>query len=283
MSTVASDVLASPTERISGRRFDPAALAAFFTLTLRQDMRGRRLLILSLLFILPSVMAFLLRFALHPPAPADLEFAFVFNLIPHALVPLVALLYASGMIQDEVEEQTLTYLLMRPLPRRSLYITRLAATWLLTAVLTGVFTTVALTVIWWHRPELWSDVLPVRAAKIAGLLALSQLAYCSLFGMVGMFTRRSLFVGLGYIVAFEGLLANVPMLARQLTVMYYFRVLVLRWISAAKAEKWGIDLDKAESADTCVKVLLIASVVLALSGAWMMGRREFRMKTPEGC
>ena len=45
-----------------------------------------------------------------------------FNLIPHALAPLAALFYAAGIIQDEVEEQTLTYLLLRPLPRWALYL-----------------------------------------------------------------------------------------------------------------------------------------------------------------
>jgi ABC-type transport system involved in multi-copper enzyme maturation permease subunit len=263
-------------------RYDPAALAALFTLTLRQHLHGRRLLILSLLFLLPSVLAAVVRLAPHPPAPEELEFAFIFNFIPHALVPLVALLYAAGMIQDEVEEQTLTYLFMRPLPRRALYITRLLATWLMTAVVTGVFTTLAFAVIWWGHSELWGDVLPTRAAKTAGLLALAQLGYCSLFGALGLFTRRSLFTGLAYIVAFEGLLANIPMVVRQLTVMYYFRVLAARWLAPAHSDVWSLELDTAPSNAVCLRILLIASAILTVVGAQMMARQEFRMKTPDG-
>ena len=60
----------------------------------------------------PSVVNLASRF---PPAAENLQFALIFNLIPHALAPLAALLYATGIIQDEVEEQTLTYLLLRPL------------------------------------------------------------------------------------------------------------------------------------------------------------------------
>jgi ABC-2 type transport system permease protein len=263
-------------------RYDPAALGALLNLTFRQHLRGRRLLILSLLFLLPSLLAGVVRLAPHAPEPEDLEFAFVFNFIPHALVPLVALLYAAGMIQDEVEEQTLTYLLMRPLPRRALYVTRLLATWLTTAVLTGVFTTLAYVVIWWGHSELWGDVLPAKAAKTAGLLALAQLGYCSLFGAIGLFTRRSLFTGLAYIVAFEGLLANIPMVVRQLTVMYYFRVLAARWLAPAHSDVWSLELDAAPSNAACLRILLIGSAVLAVIGAQMMARQEFRMKTPEG-
>ena len=42
---------------VLSRRPDLRALAALFVLTLRQHFRGRRLLVLSLLFALPGVLA----------------------------------------------------------------------------------------------------------------------------------------------------------------------------------------------------------------------------------
>ncbi len=124
------------------------ALVTLFVLTLRQHIRGRRLLVLSLLFALPGVLAAVVNLASRvPPAADDLQFALVFNLIPHALVPLAALLYAAGIIQDEVEEQTLTYLLLRPLPRWAIYLVKLLATLLVISVLTAVFTAATFAVI----------------------------------------------------------------------------------------------------------------------------------------
>jgi ABC-2 type transport system permease protein len=265
-----------------GRGFDPVALAALAGLTLRQHLRGRRLLILSLLFLLPSVLAAVVRLAPYPPEPGHLEFAFVFNLIPHALAPLAALLYAAGIIQDEVEEQTLTYLLLRPLPRWALYATRLAVTWLVTAALTAVFTALAYLVIYWNAAGLWGDVFPGRAAKAAALLALAQAGYCALFGALGLLTRRALIAGLAYIVAFEGLLANFEFVGRRLTVMYYFRVLAARWLDPPDSKVWSLDLATAPAAGACVRTLLAASAAFVLLGVLMMRRREFRMKTPEG-
>src|SRR5690348_4627308 len=90
---------------------DLRALAALFGLTLRQHARGRRLLILIVLFALPSAVAILARVTNEQASTEKLSFGLLFTLLPHALAPLAALLYASGMIQDEVEEQTLTYLL----------------------------------------------------------------------------------------------------------------------------------------------------------------------------
>jgi ABC-2 type transport system permease protein len=266
----------------AGRGLDLTALGALFGLSLRQSLRGRRLLVLSLLFLLPSALAVVVRFAPRPPPASLLEFAFVFNLIPHALATLTALLYAAGMIQDEVEEQTLTYLLLRPLPRWALYLTKLAVTWLVTSALTAVFTTLAFAVIYWGTPELWGEVLPTRAAKVAALLALSQAGYCSLFGVLSLLTRRSLIAGLAYIIAFEGLLANIDLVVRKLTVMYYFRVLSIRWLAPADSKEWSIRLDEAPTDLGCVLTVLTATAVFALLGAVLMMRQEFRMKTPEG-
>jgi hypothetical protein len=97
-----------------------------------------------------------------------------------------------------------------------------------------------------------------------------------------LFTRRSLIAGIGYILAFEGLLANFETMARRLTVMYYFRVLTLRWLDTPHGREWSIDLATAPSAQDCVVTLVGASAVFMLIGAVMMMQREFRMKTPEG-
>jgi ABC-2 type transport system permease protein len=265
-------------EAPAGRGFEVSALGALFVLTLRQNLRGRRILILALLFLLPSVLAILVRLAPHTPRPGELAFVFVFNLIPSALATLTALLFAAGVIQDEVEEQTLTYLLLRPLPRWALYVVKLLVAWLVTSVLSGAFTALTLAVIYWETPQVW----PTQAAKLAALLALAQAGYCSLFGLVGLLTRRSLIVGLGYIIAIEGLLANIEFVLRRLTVMYYFRVLSIRWLELPESREWSIDLKVAPSASDCVLTVLVASAVFVLLGAMLMMRREFRMKTPEG-
>ena len=264
------------------RGFEASALAELFVLTLRQHLRGRRLLVLSLLFLLPSVLTIVIYLTAPRAQPEELEFGFIFNFIPHALATLTALLYAAGMIQDEVEEQTLTYLLLRPLPRWALYLTKFAATVLVTSALTAAFTTLTYAVIYWNTTELWGEVLPRRAMQTAALMTLAQVGYCALFGALGLMTRRALLGGLAYIVAFEGLLANFDSVVRTLTVMYYFRVLTVRWLEPPAFRSWSLNLDLVPSTTQCVLTVLVASAVFVLLGAAMMQRREFRMKTPEG-
>jgi ABC-2 type transport system permease protein len=240
-------------------------------------------LVLSLLFALPGVLAAAVGLGSRVPPPAEsLEFALLLNLVPHALAPLAALVYAAGVIQDDVEDQTLTYLLLRPLPRRALYLVKLLATLLLTSLLAAVFTAATLAVIALVANEPATAELVGRALKTAGLLSLAQVSYCGLFGLLGLLTRRSLIVGVAYIVLLEGLLASLDTVVRRLTVMYYFRVLVLRCLNPASGREWSLDLATAPQSWTCVLTLLGAGVLLATTTAFFFARCEFRMKTPAG-
>src|SRR5215831_10745779 len=106
MKPVQPDALEMPGTRVAGDTSAWSALAALFVLSLRQHLRGRRLIILSLLFLLLTV---IVKLAAHSPPQgwqSHLEFVLVLNLIPSALATLTALLYAAGIVQDEVEEQT---------------------------------------------------------------------------------------------------------------------------------------------------------------------------------
>jgi ABC-2 type transport system permease protein len=262
----------------------PGALATLFVLTLRQHLRGRRLLVLALLFALPSALAAIVNLLSHFPPPAtEVQFVFVLNFIPHALAPLAALLYATGIIQDEVEEQTLTYLLVRPLPRWAIYVVKLLATLLVISALTAAFTTITVAVIALTRGNPITAELMRQAMMTSVVLALAQFGYCGLFGLLGLITRRSLFIGVFYIFLFEGLLASFDTVLRRMTIMFYFRVLVLRWLNPENgARAWAINLTTAPDAQNCVWTLLSIGMVLTALAATFFAMKEFRMKTPEG-
>jgi ABC-2 type transport system permease protein len=216
-----------------------------------------------------------------------LEFTLVFGLIPHALAPLTALLYAAGMIQDEVEGQTLTYLLLRPLPKWTVYLTKWLVTLLLCVCLIGGFAFALYLAIYWGTPGLWGEIVPGRALKTVAALALAQLGYSSLFGCLGLLTRRSLIVGVVYIVLLEGVIANVPFVGRALTVVYYIRVLVLRWLYLPDLlqqqwlRAWQLDLAKAPDALNCIAMVAVASIAITIFSALWFSRAEFAVKTPE--
>src|SRR5207302_81650 len=82
----------------------------------------------------------------------------------------------------------------------ALFVTKFAATVLVTSALVGLFTGLTLVVIHWNSPDLWSEVLPERVPKTAALMALAQVGYCAFFGTLSLLTRRSVLGGLAYIL-----------------------------------------------------------------------------------
>lgn len=264
-----------------------AALAALFALTVRQHTHGRRLLVVGVLYLLPCALALLLRNLGSPAAADELEFALILNLLPHGLAPLTALLYAAGIVADEVEEQTLTYLLLRSVPRWQLYLTKFAATLCVSAGLVAAGTLAMYLAIYAGSAE-FADALP-RAATGAGVMALAQVGYCALFGFLGLYTRRALVAGIAYIIAVEGVMANQDFAGRAVAVVYYVRTLALRWLDFPPTQlrehqrDWGMsDLAKLPTAGEGVGVLLGLGLVVAVLSAFWFARSEFRVKTPGG-
>jgi ABC-2 type transport system permease protein len=277
----------SPTNTRSAPVWEPqargctfAALPSLLWLCLRQQAAGKRLWVLAVLFSLPGVIAIIVRTMHSTDTPAENENALILSLLANALVPFAALWFASAMIQDEIEEQTLTYLLVRPLPRWVIYLSKLAATIAVTAVLSAVFSFMTYLAVY-AALEPAQPEIPGRVLKIAALLALAVYAYASIFGALSLIMRRSLAVGLVYLVLFEGIVANVDFIARKLTVMYYFKVLVERWVLNSAVKDWSMPLADLPSAGNSVLVLVLIGVGFTLLGAILFSVREFRMKTPE--
>jgi ABC-2 type transport system permease protein len=272
-----------------------AGLWTLYVLTLRQHMHGKRWMIMALLFLLPAVLALVVRMTAREALPIQIEFVFVFMLLPQAILPLVSLVYASGIIQDEQEDQTITYLLIRPIPKWALYAVKLLATVTTTVVLTAAFTALAYAVIYYGTDAGVQTVL-ARATKAIAVHSLAVTAYCAIFGLMSLFAKRFLIAGILYIIAVEGFFANFPFGIRLLTVIYYARLIAYRMMPFVftqfgqtvnmASDAWQLDAEKNPTlaghptTDTCLMVLLGASLAFTVIAAVICSRREFHVKTP---
>jgi ABC-2 type transport system permease protein len=277
----AEEFTAAPRPIRLPRGVAPSALLTVVRITIARQNRGIRLVVLAVLYALPIVFAALIRRYQVPYRPDPAESGLLFGMIFPALVPLSALLLASGMVQDDVEEQTMTYLLIRPIPRWAIYLAKLLGTIASSWLRAAVFALGTLVVIYWGDERLVGTVLRERAVIVAALLALALSAYSAIFGALSLWVRRALLFGAIYIVAFEGIFGNIDFVVREGTVIYHIRVLAVRWLGINGAE-WSIDPATAASASTSLIVLLGIAAAFAAIGAITFAAREFRVKTPEG-
>ncbi len=266
---------------VLSRGVSPSALFTLFRMSVARLIRGRRSLVLILLFSLPLLTVVIAQMYAPRYDAADAARNVIFLFIPQTLLPLTALIFAAGMIQDEIEEQTLTYLLIRPIPRWLIYVTKLAATVVVTAVFTTVFTTLTYAVCYASDPRLKTEILPWVPLRASAVMIAALTAYVTVFALISVFTRRAVVVGIAYIVAFEGAVANIEFMIRQYTIIYQFRLISLRWLDIQISE-WNLNPATAPALSDGVLNLALTIVVCMTIGAIAFSRREFRVKTPEG-
>lgn len=135
----------------------------------------------------------------------------LFNDLTLALVlPVLALLVASSLLREEIQNQTIVYLYLKPLARASLVLAPVAASSLVLLLL------MALNLI---SVSLVFQESRVMIFLMVGVVAV--LAYGTFFTALGLWMRRAVLWGLGYLLLWEGALGNLSRPASFLSVRKY--------------------------------------------------------------
>jgi ABC-2 type transport system permease protein len=174
-------------------------VTAILGLTARQLAGSRRVWLVLALVALPVLAGVLFRVVDSTTTSAEFADGITASLIASGILPLVMLLFATSAFGSELGDRTLSYLVLKPLPRW-----RIAAPKLLAPVLVG------------GLPVALSGALAVaiiengdaRAATATGVgLLLGALAYAAIFTWAGLATRHALIFGLVYVFIWEAVLA----------------------------------------------------------------------------
>ncbi len=184
------------------------------------------------------------------------------------LLPLVGLFFAGGVVKDEQREGTLTYLLVRPLPRWLIPATKFSSGFLVSAgaVVAGLVVTFLLIFGYADAP------ISFLTAPLA-LSLLSLLVYGALFTLVGVLVDRPYVVGAAVVLGWEAIVGNFVPWVQNATVAYHLRNLVDAW--------WVADdlvfksLPAFEDAWRPAAVLLGAAVAFLVLASVAMHRKEF--------
>ena len=181
----------------------------------RQLAGVRRLLIVSLLALLPVALALVIRlFAPSDEADAG-EFVtgIVDTLLVAGILPLVTMVLATTSFGNEIEDKTLSYIMLKPVARWKIALPKMIAPILVTGpivVISGVVATFI---------GLDSGIetpLAVGAALIVGVVA-----YSAVFTWAGLITSRALSFAIVYVFLWEGVVSTFISGARYLSVRGY--------------------------------------------------------------
>lgn len=230
-------------------------MLTLFRFSLRQLTQRRGALSFWLLFaLLPALLAWLgLALAGDGAQPLEMSLRF-FNVALTLILPALALLVISSLWREEIQNQTIVYLYLKPLARTSLILSPFAAGAALLILL------MALNVI--SAAAVFQDgrVIIFMAVGVAAVLA-----YGAFFTALSLFVSRTVLWGFGYLLLWEGFLVNLSRPASFLSIKKYLLSLEQTLLGNFSEIPLGTAL-----------LVLVGVVILSLGVAiWRLWKMEF--------
>jgi ABC-2 type transport system permease protein len=150
------------------------------------------------------------------PEPAEWGEGIIGGLGFSGVLPVIALIIGTGVLGSEIDDGTITHILSKPISRAEIIFTKLGVATGVTAIFAGIPLFIV---------GLIAGEPPLAFALFVGAV-IGSLAYCSLFVMMSVLTRRPVLVGLAYVVLWEGVLGNILTGTQKLSIQQYVQAIV---------------------------------------------------------
>ena len=204
MSDSTPDAIDRPPRQLSSLTLG----ARLLSLDLRRQAWTRKTLILLAIQLLPAFIAIFTVFGGDSGGVSTFRGTVSSVYLP-LLLPLAALFFGGPTIVDEVEDRTITYLMLRPLSRSVLYLSKLATSIILAVGVTIIPILILFAICIMAAPGEFGDGLTVLGSAMASV-TVGAIAYTSLFALLGVIFASTLLPGIVYYIVFELILATVP-------------------------------------------------------------------------
>ena len=182
-----------------------------FTLTLRQLTGSRRQAILWLFAALPAAFALLLRYLTDDYSAQIIN---LFDLLLIAIVlPLVVAILATTALGEEVEDRTLAFIVLRPVPKWQIILAKYGAVVILAALPLLIFGAITAGIAFvgdasGESAFDYETVIKPILGVVAGL-AVGIVAYAAAFLWLGLISSQALGFAIVYVLIWEGIAAGI--------------------------------------------------------------------------
>lgn len=177
-------------------------MAAVFWLSIRQLTGRWRVALVTLLAALPVGLAVIVYFAVTEDDSFDEDFIDILldGLLVAAIVPIVTMALSTASFGNELEDRTLSFLTLKPIPRWHIAMPKLLASIAISGPLL-IASGVAAALLGFDGS--------VRAAVAVGVAVFVGVsAYAAIFTWAGLVTNRALALALLYVLLWEGVIGT---------------------------------------------------------------------------
>ena len=252
-----------------------------FKQTFLQMLRSRRTYVLAFLSFIPVISMFVFRLIPQKASVIDtllLESTVTFYLM--FIVILVALFQSTTLLSDEIENNTIIYLLMRPISKMSIVLSKFMAYWVGATIPVAVSHLLVFIFIATHPKSQITFLSGLRLEVLyLSVIILGLLAYGSIFLFLSVCFRYSVLWGLLVAFGWEKLTLVLSGNIRLVSIIHYLKLAVLPSDSSSKKLLWTFNQRAfdSEPMSKWIVVLIILSIsifFLSLS-VFAFQRREY--------
>lgn len=242
-------------------------------LTLRYVLGTKRGIAVAALAAVPLILIVALALARVATFNILLFQAVLIPLFFQLVLIFVTLVNASTLIRDEIEDNTLPYLLTRPISRPALLSYKYLGYMVSVLVLLIPPIVLAYGVTEVYTGSAFSADLDVLSGFLVTTI-LGSAAYGALFLFISVLVRRPLAVGLLIGFLWESVVGSIPGEVPKLSVIHYLRSILKEMISVGPLVTYSTDVSAAIS----VVVLIGFTIAMIFLSILLFQQMEFRAK-----
>lgn len=235
------------------------------SLTIRQFLRSRSLIVVAIICLLPALVALVPLFVTDQFNIRDLRRLLANNLflslyVP-TLLPLATLVLTTSALGDEIEDKTLHLLALKPISRFRIVLEK----WLAAVITLVPVVWASLMVVWtliaWGNFSAMTDLIgPMLLSSLVAILG-----FGSVFLLISLLMRRSLLLGVFYVTIWETTLAGFLTGIRDFSISHYTKSLFVNMV-----EDRRIVLDNPASNEKIVIVIACVVLISLAGAAWRL-------------
>jgi ABC-2 type transport system permease protein len=242
-------------------------------LTLRYLLGTRRIIAMALLSALPLILALSLVAARVTNYNTILFQILMVPLFLQVVLIFVTLVNATTLIREEIDDNTLPYLLTRPISKPAIATYKYLGYLIAVLILLVPPMILAYGVTEAYQGFSFTTDLDVLSGFLVAT-ALGSAAYGGLFLFISVLFRKPLALGLLFGFVWESIVGSVPGDVPKLSVIHYLRSILKGMISGGSLAGYRTDV----SALTASGILVAFSIAMVILSIAVFQQMEFRQK-----
>ncbi|UCE92078.1 MAG: ABC transporter permease subunit [Methanobacteriota archaeon] len=188
-------------------------------------------------------------------------------LILFFFMPVMAMIFGSSLIRDEIDNKSITHVATSPLDRAFAYVGYYLPLALAVSVSMILITTAGF-LSFFVQQGVTAAAVEVYL-ELTALVVIGAFAYSSLFLAASVWFKKPVFFGLFYAFIWEGFIGSIPGQIQKASIKHYLRSIGSEWIDHGDISEFD-----ASSAGGSAAVIVVLAVFLLILGACVFREKE---------